>query len=111
MRNVRSFWRIVVKVFCLVLLFIFYIGCEADIDIQENVNDATNANFSVYLDLDPDMLRSRNGNEDSAMEIFFQANARFYKNVKLKDCRLQYFFYLNINISKILFDYLKLNLN
>ena len=41
----KEFWRIVVKVFCLVLLFIFYIGCEADIDIQENVNDATNANF------------------------------------------------------------------
>ncbi|CAG9897987.1 hypothetical protein BOVA514_4206 [Bacteroides ovatus] len=111
MKNVRSFWRIVVKVFCLVLLFIFYIGCEADIDIQENVNDTTNANFSVYLDLDPDMLCSRDGNEDSAMEIFFQANARFYTNVKVKDGRLQYVGDRNINMSKRLFDYLQLNLN
>ena len=95
----------------MVLLFIFYIGCEADIDIQENVNDTTNANFSVYLDLDPDMLCSRDGNEDSAMEIFFQANARFYTNVKVKDGRLQYVGDRNINMSKRLFDYLQLNLN
>ncbi|WP_297284762.1 hypothetical protein [Bacteroides sp.] len=111
MKNIRSFWRIVAKVFCLVLSFIFYIGCEGDIDIQENVNDSTNANFGVYLDLDPDMLCYENRNEDSVMEIFFQANARFYTNVKVKDGRLQYVGDQNINISKRLFDYLQLNLN
>lgn len=111
MKNIKSFWRLVAKVFCSVLLFIFYIGCEGDIDVQENVYDSKSANFSVYLDLDPDMLYNKNRNEENVMEIFFQANARFYANVKVKDGRLQYVGDRNINISKRLFDYLQLNLS
>lgn len=111
MENVNDFLKLVAKAFCLFFLLIFYIGCEVDIDMQDNVNHGKNPDFSVYLDLDPQMLYNKNGNENSTMEIFFQANARFYTNVKVKNGRLQYVEGKNINISKRLFDYLQLNLN
>lgn len=107
MKNAKSYLNLITKVFCLVLPFISNIGCEGDIGIQEFDNE--NTDFSVFLDVDPDILYNKN--KDSSMELFFQANARFYTNVKVKDGRLQYVGDQNINISERLFNYLQSNLD
>lgn len=113
MKNVKSILEQPMTFFCLTLVLFLMCGCEKEIisDIQGSAIDNPKIDFSTYLDLDPEMLYNGEENDNKNLEIYFQANARFYTNVKVEGGRLLYLGNNNLNISKRLFEHLKSNLN
>lgn len=112
MKKLKSILKQTMRMFCLTLVIFSYVGCENEIitDSQDFAINSQKVDFSIYLDLDPEMLYNGKMNDNEILEIYFQANTRFYTNVKVENGRLKYVGSNNLNMSKRLFEYLLSNL-
>lgn len=96
---------------CMSFFLFFNTSCEQEVgtndDQKHNINNQK-CDFDTYLDVNPDILeKGISGDDTEYLEIFNQANARFFTNIKVDNGVLKYIGSNNINVSDRLFSYLK----